>query len=250
MNNAIRNGNFTSSEIVALVSNDKSGQMPGAPYHTYIKECNMERKLGRSLTGDVDAKPLSWGRLNEKRVHELLGTAYEYCSSKTLSHPTVECWKGSPDHIFHHPEEGHYDAVCDVKCPHTLKSFCELVDAGLSGGIEAIRKTKYGEKYYWQLVSNACITGHKYAELIVYAPYQPELSAIKQLADGDPRYYWIQFANDDELPFLIEGGHYKNLNIFRFQVPSKDKMFLHSRVEMAAKELIEFSIVQQLEHAF
>jgi len=235
---AIRNGNFTSSKIVALTSMAKDQKSPGAPFHKYIAQKNMERRLKRSLNKDIDAPPTNWGTLCENHVHELLGLEYKYCSKETKSHPTVEYWKGSPDHIHIH-QESHLDAVVDIKCPHTLESFCQLVDGWNKNGIEGIRDNhRDGETYYWQLVSNACITGLKYAELIVYCPYQAELEAIKKAAEGDPRFYRIFYSDDKQLPYLVEGGQYKNLNIFRFIVPPEDKIFLHRRVELAGKDLI------------
>lgn len=235
----IRNGNFTSSEIVALTKKDKSGKGFGAPALTYIEECNMERRLGRSLTDEISARATSWGKLVENRVHDILGIDYKLCSTETLSHPTVDFWKGSPDAI-HFFEASHLDAACDFKCPLTLKSFCQLVDAFKKGGMDEVRSEhKDGEKFYWQLVSNACITDSKYGELIVYAPYRSELADIRTMSEGNPKYYWIWSASDDELPFLVEGGHYKNVNVMRFEIPSEDKCRLHDLVVLAGKELIE-----------
>ena len=242
--NPIRIGNFTSSEIFKLMKNGKEKGSLGAPALTYIDEKNMERRLGRALADDIDARELSWGKLVERHVFNILGTDYRMCSSETLSHPTVPYWKGSPD-ADHYYEESHLDAVCDFKCPKTLKSFCQLVDAWNSGGIAAVRADhKDGEKFYWQLVSNACITDKKYAELIVFAPYESELVAIKEMAanyDGPKqhRYKWIFDAAEDELPFLPDGGHYKNVNVMRFIVPPSDKIALHDRVELCGSHLIK-----------
>jgi hypothetical protein len=243
MMSPIRNGNFTSSTISPLVSWNKAHDAPGAPYYTYIKHKNIERRLGRAITSEFNSRPTSWGSLCEGFVHEILGVDYKYQSNETLSHPTISSWKGSPDHI-HLFEESHLDAVCDLKCPKTLLSFCEVVDAWSNGGIESVRKnTEYGEKWYWQIVSNACITFKKYGEIILYCPYQDELEAIRMKCDGNPKYYWIWSSQDDELPYLLRGGHYKNLYVLRFIIPSQDKLFLHSRVEMASKELIDLKPV-------
>lgn len=35
------------------------------------------------------------------------------------------------------------------------------------------------------------------------------------------------------LAYLPDGGHYKNLNIFRFEVPIADKEFLTERIKKA-----------------
>lgn len=254
---AIRNGNFTSSEIFALTTNDRSGKGFGKPALTYIQEKQMERRLGRSLTGETSARPTSWGKLNEKRVHNLLGLDYRLCSTETLGHPTISFWKGSPDFIRHF-EDPSENTVVDAKCPLTLKSFCYLVDAWQSNGLKGLREVingsqKVGEQYYWQLVSNAILTGCKYAELIVYAPYKSELEAIRDMAinwtgEDEHLYKWIAFALDEELPYLIEGGHYKNLNRMRFEVPDADKAYLTECVLKAGVLLGELLVPEVVEN--
>jgi hypothetical protein len=92
-----------------------------------------------------------------------------------------------------------------------------------------------GEKYYWQLVSNAIITGSKFAELIVYVPYLSELEKIRKFAteadiDNTYRYYWVSNAIDEELPYVADNGFYKNVNVIRFEVPEEDKKLLTARV--------------------
>lgn len=238
--NPIRNGNFTSSTIVALTSCDRSGKKPGVPFYSYIEEKNIERRLCRSIEADADARPLSWGTLLEGRVFNLLGTEYRLCSQETIQHPTFDYWCGSPDGEKFDQDK----TVIDFKCPYTIKSFCQMVDAWTTGGIEGVRNlTKDGEKYYWQLVSNAVLTGAKSAELILYMPYESELEEIRELArnyDGDKQYRfrWIDLAADDELPYILDGGHYKNINIMRFEIPFMDKQFLTDRVIEAGKLLV------------
>jgi hypothetical protein len=243
MNNALRIGNFTSSEIAALMSKDRSGKGKGKPYFTYIDEKNMERKLGKSVRVDTPAlvRAFSWGQLLEKNVFDLLGGDYHYCSDQTLTHPMIDYWVGSPDGF----NTNDPTAVAEVKCPITLKSFCALVNAWNKGGIGEVRKAHpAGEKYFWQIVSNACITKAMYGELIVYCPYKHELEKIKELASsaaevGFTEAKWIFWAQDNELPYIPEGGHYKNLNVMRFEVTYAMKAALHMTVEEAGKELIE-----------
>lgn len=235
-----RNGNFTSSEIAALMKNGKEKGTFGVPALTYIEECNMERRLGRCLDNELDSRPTTWGNLCEGRVFFLLPTSYKLVSNDTLDHPEIEFWKGSPD--AQKFDEG--NTIVDIKCPQTLKSFCQLVDAWTRGGINEIRSSHlHGEKYYWQLVSNAILTNSKYAELIVYAPYKSELEAIREMAYNfdsikQHKFMWIALAADDELPYLPDGGHYKNINIMRFPVPAEDKIALHNRVIEAGKMLV------------
>jgi len=243
IHNTIRNGNFTSSEIVALLSLAKDQKSFGKPALTYIEECNFERRLGRSLNDESNARPLTWGKLLEIRAFELLGLEYVLSSTETDRHPTIECWAGSKDGMKH-------NTIIDIKAPLTLKSFCQLVDpiySGLSGfeAMSAIReKHKDGEKFYWQLVSNSIINNTEFAELIIYMPYKSELDDIRLLAgsvDADQlsKHYWISMATEDDLPYLIDGGYYNNLNVIQFQVPIADKKLLTEKVLEASKMLIK-----------
>ena len=255
INNKLRCGNFTSSEIVALTKKDKKGTGFGAPALTYIEETNFERKLGRSLTDESNARPLTWGKLLEAHVFDLLGLEYILTSQETIQHASIPYWAGSPDGMK--MDEG--TTVMDIKCPMTLKSFCQLVDPlyqGLTGmdAMNAIRENhKDGEKYYWQLVSNSIIENTKYAELIVYVPYFSELSAIRFMAHNVPgdqagKHYWIAMSQDDELPYLIDGGYYKNLNIIRFEVPEADKKLLIDCVLKAGELLVKDVSVISVRH--
>lgn len=238
--NASRNGNFTSSEIVALMRNGQEKGSMGVAALTYIDECNFERKLDRTIENEGQAKPLVWGKLVESVVFGHLGLEYKLCSGETLQHPTIDYWLGSPDGL----KEDDGRTVMDIKSPITLKSFCQLVDPLYQGktGMETmniIRDThKEGDKYYYQLVSNAIITKSKYAELIVYCPYMSELEAIRELA-SDGVAFSIAMSKDEELPWLHDNGYYKNLNIIRFEVPNVDKWALEARVKQAGEKLIQ-----------
>lgn len=239
INNIPRVGNFTSSEIGALMKKDKSGKGFGAPALTYIDETNMERHLGRSLTDEVNARPLAWGKLLESRAFDQLGLEYSLTSKETIVHPSIPYWAGSPDGGKDKPK-----TIVDIKCPITLKSFCQLVDAGLAGGITQIREDhKDGDKYYWQIVSNAILSDSDWGELIVYMPYKSELDDIRMMASNVPaeflsKHYWIAMAGPDELPYLLEDGYYKSLNVFPFEIPKADKEALTANVLKAGQMLI------------
>lgn len=235
------------------MTNGRAAGTLGKPAYTYIEECNMERGLGRSLDTESNAKPLTWGQIVEKRVFELLGTEYQLVSSETIQHPTFPYWAGSPDANKFDPGK----TVADIKSPLTLKSFCQLVAPiykKLTGmdAMNYIRENhKDGEKYYWQLVSNSILTNAKHAELIVYAPYRRELEEIRDMVRGlddtkQYRYYWINNAQDDELPWLHEGLKYQNINIIRFEVPQMDKDALTARVILGG-ELLEVEDQQPVE---
>lgn len=235
--NTPRIGNFTSSEIFKLMTVAKDQKSFGKPALTYIEEKNMERRLQRSLTTEISSRPTSWGNLVELQAFNLLGIDYKISSTETIRHPDIDFWAGSPD--CEKFDEG--KTVIDLKCPLTLKSFCTLADCKTTD--ELRENHSDGEKFYWQLVSNAILTNSKFAELIVYVPYLSELEAIKDLAsnfDGNQnKIAWIGFAEDKDLPYLIEGKdmHYKNLNIIRFEIPEADKKALTEKVIEAGKLL-------------
>jgi hypothetical protein len=255
MNNEIRTGRITSSEIVALVSEGRAKDSFGAPFYTYVSECVMERMFGLSLENKVTSIQMQWGKLLESWVHKhLLGLEYIMQSRQTLIHPTIREWAGSPDQIKMIGDE--IETVTDIKCPFTRKSFFCLVQSiykyvdgvvspsGISGNdaIKEVRKTKDGEKYYWQLVSNACITGAKYAELIVYMPYLEDLQEIEKFnynADEEEKSFRVAWAKENELPYIVKESGFKDLNIIRFEVPQEDKDFLTNRVNEAVKLINE-----------
>ena len=255
----VRIGNFTSSGIVALTTSDRSGKCFGAPAMTYIAETNYERMLGRNIDSETNARATTWGTMVEAIVFELLPTDYTFSSQLTDTHPIIPYWRGSKDGTKECAER----AVIDIKSPFTLKSFVQLVlplYCGLEGieAMNAIRngfkynefeypKHKDGDKFYWQLVSNAIINGCDYAELVVFCPYKSELMEIYKLAEGNPEMKWLAYASENELPALPDGGTFKNLNIISFKIPQADKDFLTERV-LAAGELLIHPM--QMEHTF
>lgn len=239
-----RVGNFTSSEIWRLMCDGKTKGTPGKPFFTYIEEKAMERRLGRSLDSEISSKPTTWGKLLEKRAFDILDISYQFSSTETIKHPDIDCWAGSPDG-YHNLENN--KAVIDIKSPYTLKSFCELYNALYNGSIEfLINGTEHGEKYYWQLVSNATLSGNKLAELVLYMPYQEELQAIRELAENQDqsvlsKYFWIVNSRDEELPYLLSDRQYKNITSFRFRIEEERMQALTDRVIAAQRILNEIS---------
>lgn len=270
-----RNGNFTSSEIVALLSTTsrpmtddelkshlelypKSKKKnieawPGKAAITYINQCNLERKLGRSLDSDIEARPLSWGKFVEGLLFSLLGEDYTYNSNDTLIHPLYPFWLGSPDGFRKSTKK----TLAEAKCPYTLESFCKLVGPIYEGleGMDAINALRNGyvdktgllqpphadmEKYYWQQVSNSCIDDCESSDFIIYCPYESELEVIQKLAveSGNPSLYFIANANKNALPYIKDDGYYKNINIISFDIDQNDKDFLTETIKKASKYLI------------
>lgn len=239
LQNKNRIGNFTSSEIVALTKSGKEKNSYGAPFYTYIEECNMERRLGRALESEQDGRPTTWGNLAEIRTFDILGTEYQYLAKETLLHPEINYWAGSPDG----KKEDKGKTALSIKCPFSLKSFCQLVDCihTTSTGLEAMHliriKHKDGEKFYWQLVSDSILLGAKYGELVIYCPYKSEIQSIRDIAQ-EKNISWIFWALEEELPYLLDNGYYKNINTICFEVPQEDKQLLTERVIEAGKKLI------------
>lgn len=228
-----RNGNFTSSGIVALTTKGKAKGSIGKPYYTYIKSRKRERKLKRSIEVQSNAKPLSWGKLVEKIAFDQLGYEYELTSRETIFHESIPNWCGTPD------GKKRPSTTFDIKCPISIDSYCDYADCV---DINEVRKnTKLGEENYWQIVSNSILQNTTHGELIIFVPYKSQLAEIRELADnfdGDQnKIAWINWANDEDLPYLHEDGDYKNIVIFRFEIPQADKEFLTSRV-LSANELL------------
>lgn len=234
----MRAGNFSSSEIYKLV---KSGRSKDAEFSaaglTYIQEKKYEQRLGRQLGNETNAKATSWGNLMELYVWELkIGlNDYRFEHKTRYKHQTISNWTGCPDMVSD-------DKVADIKCPFTLKAYCELVDCDT---IEKLKDNK--PEYYWQLVSNSILCGKDKAELLVFVPYKSELDDIRTFVDtGDVlfrngldqnKYSWLNWAGDEDLPYLIDGGHYVNLHTFEFEIPQSDKDFLTERVKLAVELL-------------
>ncbi len=226
LENIIRNGNFSSSKNYNLLKLAKDQVSFGAPALTYIKEKKYERKLKRSISTEVETRPMLWGSFLEGRIHNLIGMEYEHVNDVTLVHPKYDFWVGSPDFKIQSKK-----VVSDSKCPQP-KAFCELID-NCSKGIEAFKKEH--DDYYWQLVSNACILGSEFIELIVYMPYESELQEIRSEAENfdgldQYKYRFIAESSKNQLAYLPDDSEYKNLNIFRFPLDKGDAILLESKV--------------------
>jgi len=229
-----RHATFSSSSAWKLMTNNKKGEAFGAPGLKYIKQVNLEIKLGRALTCEREARSTSWGDFCEIYVFNILDLSYRNVTDFRYFHPDVKAWSGKPDVIK-------AETVGDVKAPFNLEVFCDKIGA-LESGIH-----KYREEFpddYYQHVSNAILLNANdlkvtHFEAIIYTPFRSELDDIRATAmKSEERFKWIAFANDDELPWVPDGGYYKNLNTYRFEIPQEDKIALHNRVVEAGKMLI------------
>lgn len=235
INNSVRCGSFTSSKIFKLQTLDKSGKNFGAPALTYIREKNLERKLGRPVETESYAKPMAWGTLIERYVfQEKLGLEYEIHSKTTDVHPTIKYWAGSKDLLVSGIKVG------EIKC-YEPKNFAQYTDALLTEDVNIIRHECPEE--YWQIISNAIINHVPKGEAITYIPYKSELPLIREFAsnyDGDDqwKYRFVAESNDDALPWIPDNGYYKDLNRFEFEIPQEDIDLLTANVVMAGKMLI------------
>lgn len=237
--NPYRIGNFTSSGIWQLMTFARDKVSFGAPALNYVREKRMERKLGRPLGVAFDTKPTLWGKLCEKQVFELLGLEYKYTAQDTIVHPEHSFWAGSPDA---EKVKGKNKTIVDIKCPFTLKSFCIAHD---SKDIDEFRdEHSDGDKYYWQIVSNAILNGATFGELVFYCPYQDELDVIRDKSVNVEyeklrnEYAWIFHSMDSELPYLLRKGEYKNLKKILWKIDEADKMALTARIIEAEKQLL------------
>jgi hypothetical protein len=214
----MRTGNFTSSEIWKLTTKDRSGKGFGKPALTYIDEKADEAIVGRSLSQNNGSRETAWGTFVETIAFTKLPFNYRLISKDRYKHSSIDNWSGMPDIIYQ-------DCVGDIKCPFTIKSYMNLYK------INSIKSFKErADEYYWQLVSNSVLTNSTFAELIIYCPYKSELDEIREAAenfDGDQNQVaFINWATDEQLPYLPDGGLIENLKIFKFEVPEFDKKML------------------------
>lgn len=230
-----RTGTFSSSQIGNLMSKGRGNfsiENTGAPFQTYIREKLFEKRLGRQLTNEHSAKPTTWGTLVEEQAFNKMDLKYSLVSKERFFKEGLEeYWSGMPDILTE-------ELVGDIKSPYTMKSFCELIES--MKDVEVFKKTH--SLYYWQLVSNAILCNRDEAMLIVYCPYKDDLEEVRDLArskgeDLDSRFAFINWASDEELPHIIKGNFYNDLNTMTFKVSEEDKKLLTSRVEMAVEEL-------------
>lgn len=246
MNNKNRQGRITSSNAYKLIKPGKNkNDVFSAPALTYIQEKQIERRINSCLDADgAYSQAMAWGNFCEMVIYSLLGIEYEISSKETFLHPKhSKIWAGSPDLKI--------DGVLigEIKC-YQKKKFALYTDLlirplsdtyTLENKLEDFKKEFPAE--YWQIVSNASILGVKEGEAITYMPYESEYKEIVDLAENMDsaelwKYRFITEKPVDQLPFLPNGGYYKNINKFRFKIPAEDFELLEKKVVLAG-ELIK-----------
>ena len=225
-----RIGKPTSSEIWKLLKDGKIKGNFSAPGLTYIEQKRFEIELGRTLSTDHNARPTAWGNALEGFVYNKeLSLEYSLVSKTCLTHESGT-FCGTPDIVKNY-------SVGDIKCPWTLLSFMQLRQCMLAGSALGL-KIEYPE-YYWQLVSNALITGKDYAELIAYCPKQDDLDQIREYVDQINevdvfKYKFIVDCSDDELPYIPNESTVDPLVRFSFPILEEDKNKLLESVNKAS----------------
>jgi hypothetical protein len=206
------------------------------PALKYIKQVRYEIGLGRGLQKEIDAKETSWGNLCEKWAFRNLPLSYQYVANQgRLFHPTLKHYSGIPDFL------NGTDAVCDSKCPFSLEKFCDKI-AALDAGYTTFKEEFPAD--FWQLISNAALlrangVSIKFMEAINYVPYESELENIRAIGDGDDSVRWFSWTSNAGLPWLHDGGKYKNMNIHRFEIQQQDVNDLVFRINECVKKLYE-----------
>jgi hypothetical protein len=219
--NPLRNGKITSSQVSRLMGAPK-------PQATYLEELKIARRMNCRISQETSARPTTWGKLVEKRVFDLLPIDYKLTSKDFIQHPLFEYWGGSPDGVSK-------DCVFDIKCPYTRKSFAQMYEMMEANDIQVFKK-EFPE-YYWQLVSNAILTGKHVAELIIYLPYLSELEEIRELAtnntdiDLETKLFWIANSIDEDLPHQPNDSGYNNLKIYTFEILDCDIDILTEKIK-------------------
>lgn len=242
MNNEYRRGRFTSSMVFNLIKGGRGkNDVFSAPGLNYIQEKNIERRMGTCLDGGAHTQALAWGNFMELTLYSILGTQYQISSKDTKLHPKYpKIWAGSTDVYTEDPRTKKMLSIGEIKC-YQRKNFALYTDCILKKDTELLKEEF--PKEYWQIVSNAIINEVEIGEAITYMPYASEAEVIKQMAeDYEGEDFWkYKFIRDlpiEDLPFLPDGGYYKNINKFAFIIPQEDIEFLTSRI-LLASELLE-----------
>ena len=216
---------------------------------TYIEEKQIEKRMQTCLDADgAYSQAMAWGNFMEMVVYSKVRPIgakekYEILSKETFLHPVYgKFWSGSADMLVKGVK------VSEIKCYQKKKfaQYTDLITKPLTKDYTlqdklADFKEKYAEEY-WQIISNACIHNVKKGEAITYMPYESEYEFIVELANNYEgtdlwKYRFITEKPIEQLPFLKDGGYYKDVNKFEFEIPQADIDYLTDRMILAEKLL-------------
>jgi len=237
MNNEGRAGRFTSSKLFNLVKKGRSEDFDSKGLK-YIQEKAHECRFETTLDTAPYNEAMAWGNLMEQYVYDQLGyniegVDYELASKDTLIHPDHDFWSGTPDLVKYF--NGNLKSISEIKC-YQKRKFGLYVDCMAKKDVELFKK-EYPQEY-WQIVSNACIMGVDYGEVLAFMPYKSQIDDIRDIVNnmqGDApwKYRFILEKDVNDLPFLPDDGYYDSVNMFEFEIPFSDKILLTNRVVLA-----------------
>ena len=196
-----RHGQFSSSQVSALMSNGKTTGSEGVPFYKYIDQKKNEIKAGRQLSNQVRAVEFDWGNMCEAIAFaEINDFDYQLVSEKfRYQHPTFAL-TGVPDYLVKSKKK-----VGDIKCPWTLNSFFDLIKLDTAQKLE-----KEKPEYFWQLVSNAILTGSEVCELAIFMPTKSMISTIQHISEqslmneDSTKHYYFHKKNINEMPWTLD----------------------------------------------
>jgi hypothetical protein len=274
MDRELRVEKITSSDIVSLVSMGKNEKLGwdniGAPFLTYVNHLRMERFFNEPLDDEDTAFNLEWGKRCEQRAYTLINADLDGLESqddqaeKTKVHALIDKWCGTPDYF----RTTDSPKVGDIKSPVSKTKLYDLIHPLYKIGEDGIKvkckvsgneviallrngdknlgiaPSKEAEKYYWQIVSNACILESIYdvpfmGELAVFCPHEDTVNKIIEWNNllfnaGDitqGQYYVID--RKFTLPHVKDDSNIDEINIITFDIPQENKDFLTYRVKKA-----------------
>lgn len=238
MNNELRAGRFTSSQVYRLMGSP-------AVRKTYINEVRTEIKLGKSLNKEFWSKATSWGSLMEVLAFNAMSMDWSLCSKETVVHKTLgKYYSGTPD-------VKKIDTLGEIK-GYEYKNFCNMTDVILSKNLVDLKALNKG-KEYWQTVSNAVLMDMKKGAVISYMPFERDFEIVKLFIekldvsiDSQRELHedcgWVVFKQEKDVCLLPNDGYYKDLNIFEFDIPQEDLDRVTSVIEYNSTYLEDLTL--------
>ena len=209
--NINRIGYFTSSQIYRLMGTP-------APRKTYIEEVQLERQIKVSINDASNSRAANWGSILEHYVaekHLPIGWhAWEY---GTVKHTELEYYSGTPD-------ISSTDGVGDIKC-FGRKKFGQIANLAAGNDISDL-KAKFPE-IYWQITSNAVLTGATKCLLVCFMPTESELEDVRNWVasyeiDEEWKYRFIVESDKSELPHQSDDSDFSSVILWEWNLIQED----------------------------